>query len=63
MRPWRGSTRLWAPPNEEMQLTSPNGLLAGGRGDCVRGRRTIVFESGFAGDPRCCADIGAGCAL
>jgi len=39
------------PPNEEMQLTKPDGRLAGGRGAGVHHRRAIVFESGFAADP------------
>ena len=39
--------------NEEMQLTKPDGSLVGGRGDHVRCRRAIVFESGFAADLRC----------
>src|SRR5947207_13928905 len=47
-----------APPNEEMELTKPDGILAGGHGGHVRGRRAIVFESGFAADRRCCADTG-----
>jgi hypothetical protein len=47
------------PPNEEMQLTKPDGLLVGGRGDHVRCRRAIVFESGFAADLRCSASAGA----
>ena len=47
-----------APPNEEMQLTKPDGLLVGGRGANVHRRRAIVFESGFAADLRCSADAG-----
>jgi hypothetical protein len=46
--------------NEEMQLTKPDGLLVGGRGDPVRCRRAIVFQSGFAADLRCSADLGEG---
>jgi hypothetical protein len=46
-------------PNEEMQLTKPDGLLVGGRSDHVRCRRAIVFESGLAADLRCSADVGA----
>jgi hypothetical protein len=45
------------PPNEEMQLTKPDGILVGGRGDHVRCRRAIVFESGFAADLRCSPGI------
>jgi hypothetical protein len=44
------------PHNEEMQLTKPDGGLAGGHGDDVRCRRAIVFESGFAADLRCYPD-------
>ena len=45
------------PPNEEMQLTKPDALLVGGRGAHVGRRRAIVFESGFAADLRCSADL------
>jgi hypothetical protein len=45
-----------APPNEEMQLIKPDGLLVGGRGAHVRRRRAIAFESSFAADLRCSAD-------
>jgi hypothetical protein len=47
------------PHNEEMQLTKPDGILAGGRGGDVRRGRTIVFESGFAADLRCSTDLEA----
>jgi hypothetical protein len=46
------------PPNEEMQLTKPDGIRVGGHGDHVRCRRAIVFESGLAADLRCWADGG-----
>jgi len=45
-------------PNEEMQLTKPDGGLVGGHGDHVRRRHAVVFESGFAADLRCSADLG-----
>ena len=40
-----------------MQLTKPDGILVGGRGDHVRCRRAIVFESGFAADLRCSPNL------
>ena len=40
-------------PNKEMQLTKPDGLLAGRRAAHGRRRRAVFFESGFAADLRC----------